>query len=196
MFLKTPIYKTRYGRKFLKFQYLALIIFGASAPIYKTRSPPSPRPLILPSMIQKRILRPERLRRVPSSFSWLDHRLMGDGILIRLQPTEMLLYFFLVLVSDREGLSFYSLKSIARHLKLSPELLQKARQSLCHRSLLAYQEPLYQVLSLPLLPEPVPPQPPRPRRQGAEFESVGEVLKRLSFLKHLKETQHEDRNLG
>jgi hypothetical protein len=143
-------------------------------------------------MIEKKLLRPERLRRVPSSFSWLDHRLMREGIVLRLQPAELLLYFFLVLVGDREGLSFYSLKSIARYLKLPPDVLEKTRRSLCQRGLIAYQEPLYQVLSLPVNQEQVTP-PPRPRQRNAEVESVGEVLKRFNIF---KEVQHESRNLG
>ena len=99
-------------------------------------------------MIPKRVLRPERLRVPPKSFSWIDHRLIRDGHLERLQPPEILLYFFLVLVGDAEGLSYYSLPTITRYLKLSLEALKGARQSLLERSLIAYSDPFYQVLAL------------------------------------------------
>ena len=34
-------------------------------------------------MVHKRLLRPERLRAVPSQFSWLDHRLVRERHLER-----------------------------------------------------------------------------------------------------------------
>jgi hypothetical protein len=101
-------------------------------------------------VIAKRILRADRLRQVPPSFSWIDHRLIREGHLDRLQPAELLLYFFLVLVGDAAGLSYYSLPRIARYLKISPEEIERARSSLSNRGLIAYQAPLYQVLSLPV----------------------------------------------
>ena len=101
------------------------------------------------SNITKRLLRTDRVRKVPSSFSWLDHRLIRDDHLLRLQSGEILLYFFLVLVGDHRGLSYYSLRSISRYLKLPAEEIETARTSLSHRGLIAYEAPLYQVLSIP-----------------------------------------------
>ena len=100
-------------------------------------------------MIHKRVLRPTRLRVMPRSFSWIDHRLIRDGHLDRLQIPEQLLYFFLVLVSDSNGVSYYSLPVISRYVKLKQDTIEEARRSLCERSLIAYEEPLYQVLALP-----------------------------------------------
>jgi hypothetical protein len=100
-------------------------------------------------MIHKRVLRPTRVRVVPRSFSWIDHRLIRDGHLDRLQIPEQLLYFFLILVGDSNGVSYYSLPVISRFLKLKHEAIEEARRSLCERSLIAHEEPLYQVLALP-----------------------------------------------
>jgi hypothetical protein len=67
---------------------------------------------------------------------------------------EIVLYLFLVAVSDRNGLSFYHDDRIASLLKIDLPALGKAREALIRRSLIAYESPLYQVLSLP--PKPIP----------------------------------------
>ena len=69
--------------------------------------------------INKRLLRPERLRRVPEHFSWLDHRLVRDNHLHDLSPDAMALYLFLVVVSDAQGLSYYGDKALVRSCGLS-----------------------------------------------------------------------------
>ena len=58
-------------------------------------------------MIQKRVLNAERVRRIDGGFSFIPHRFLTDGFLASLKQRELLLYLFLVLVSDRHGLSFY-----------------------------------------------------------------------------------------
>ena len=92
---------------------------------------------------------PQRVRRITGSFSWLDHRLLHLGFLHRMQPEEMLLYFFLVLVGDRNGVSFYSYDTICTILKLTAEQLIHARNRLIDMSLIAFQDSRYQVLELP-----------------------------------------------
>ena len=52
-------------------------------------------------------------------------------------------------VADRHGLSFYSDHTLTSRLRLSPQVLEKARQELLDRDLIAYQLPLVQVLALP-----------------------------------------------
>ena len=59
-------------------------------------------------MIQKKVLRADRIRKIKGGFSFIPHRFLTDGFLSALNQKELLLYFFLVLVSDRCGLSFYS----------------------------------------------------------------------------------------
>jgi hypothetical protein len=100
-------------------------------------------------MINKHLLRPDRLRQIPASFSWVDHRLVRHEYLRRAQPQAWALYLFLVTVADVQGLSYYSDLSIARHLNLDPLELSAARQQLIQADLIAYRKPLYQVLALP-----------------------------------------------
>ncbi len=123
-------------------------------------------------MIPKRILVPERIRKVPPSFSWVDHRLLREGHLDDLPPAAMLLYFFLVLVGDQHGLSYYSLGSISNILKYSPTQLTQARTSLCRQDLIAYIPPLYQVLSLPLSHGL-----PCESRPSSGPQAIGDILK-------------------
>jgi len=100
-------------------------------------------------MIEKRILVPERLRHPPATgWSWVDRRFLrehGDY----LSREAMLLYLFLTAVADRHGLSFYSDYTLTSRLRLSQPALERARQELLERDLIAHQLPLAQVLSLP-----------------------------------------------
>jgi len=100
-------------------------------------------------MKTKRLLCPERLRRVPHQFSWIDQRLVRDGHIRRCGgPQALALYLLLVTVGDSQGLSYYSDKTAARLLGLSHAELRQARSQLLEASLIAYQDPFYQVLSL------------------------------------------------
>jgi hypothetical protein len=100
-------------------------------------------------MKTKRLLCPQRLRRVPHQFSWIDQRLVREGHITRCGGTQALaLYLLLVTVADSQGLSYYSDKTAARLLNLSQPELRQARNNLLGAGLIAYQAPLYQVLSL------------------------------------------------
>ena len=99
-------------------------------------------------MVTKRLLRPERLRAVPSQFSWLDHRLVRERHLERCSTEALALYLFLVTVADAKGLSYYADASVCARLGLSGEQLDAARQGLVGADLIAFEAPLYQVLSL------------------------------------------------
>jgi len=100
-------------------------------------------------MITKHVLRPQRLRQIPASFSWVDHRLVRHDYLPRADHGAWALYLFLVTVADAQGLSYYSDRAIGRHLKMDSVELSAARQQLVQADLIAYQKPLYQVLALP-----------------------------------------------
>jgi hypothetical protein len=100
-------------------------------------------------MIAKRPLRPERLRQVPPGFSWVDHRLIRHAHLRGCSPTAWALYLFLVTVADAQGLSYYSDAAISRHLSIDAVTLATAREELVRADLIAYRQPLYQVLALP-----------------------------------------------
>jgi hypothetical protein len=97
----------------------------------------------------KRVLYPERLRRVPRQFSWVDQRLVRDGYLDRCDPRAAALYLFLVTVADAQGLSYFSEPTLLQRLHLEAADLHAARERLVELQLLAYQTPIYQVLALP-----------------------------------------------
>jgi hypothetical protein len=46
------------------------------------------------------------------------------------------------------GLSYYGDKSIIKRLSMDQSMLQKARSNLIQNVMIAWQEPIYQVLSL------------------------------------------------
>jgi hypothetical protein len=100
--------------------------------------------------IKKRILCPERLRRIPGQFSWIDQRLVRDPYLQHCDHGALALYLVLVTVADAEGLSYYSDATLERMLKMEHAQLLSARQQLGQAGLLVYQKPLYQVLALEL----------------------------------------------
>ena len=58
-------------------------------------------------MIDKRILCPERVRKIEGSFAFVEHRFLRDGFWVSLSHDELLLYLLLVMAADRAGLSYY-----------------------------------------------------------------------------------------
>lgn len=123
-------------------------------------------------MIHKRILRPDRLRQVPPSFSWVDHRLVRHNYISRCDCPALALYLFLITVSDVQGLSYYSQSALCRYLRLQPEGLTSARAQLQQTELIAYQKPLYQVLSLE------EPSAQEPSERGGQCQSAADILRR------------------
>lgn len=121
--------------------------------------------------IKKRVLCPERLRRVPAQFSWVDQRLVRQRYLSRCDHAAWTLYLVLVTVADAEGLSYYSDESLQRMLRLDHPGLHAARAQLCQAGLVVYQKPLYQLLALE---EPVPRPAPEPRSNQAR--SLKDIL--------------------
>ena len=99
-------------------------------------------------MTIKRVLWPQRIRRIPAQFSWLDHRLVRDRHIDRCDAVSCALYLFLVTVADAQGLSYYSEGSIAQRLSMDPARLAQGRADLVRLGLIADESPLYQVLAL------------------------------------------------
>lgn len=91
---------------------------------------------------------PQRRRRIPAQFSWVDHRLVRDGHIRGRSAPALTLYLFLITVADAEGLSWYSDAAVCRHLSWRGSQLQGARSELERAALIAYRTPLYQVLDL------------------------------------------------
>jgi len=106
-------------------------------------------------MIKKKILKPDRIRRIDGGFSFIPHRFLADGFLSSLSQKEILLYIFLILVSDRHGLSFYSYDSICSLLQITADEYIDARNVLIKKDLIAFDGTIFQVLDLP--PKPIRP---------------------------------------
>ena len=100
-------------------------------------------------MIRKKILVPDRVRSCGKSFCFIPHRFLTDGFLQSLTRLELALYLFLVLASDKHGLSFYGDKRICSTLGFKESDYLFARASLIHKNLISYDGTLFQVLSLP-----------------------------------------------
>lgn len=107
-------------------------------------------------MIRKKPLIPERVRTIEGSFAYIEHRFLKNGFFCALSHHELLLYFFLVLVSDRDGLSFYGHDKLCSLLGLDLDDYLEARNRLIEKDLIAFDGRLFQVLSLPERPQRVP----------------------------------------
>jgi hypothetical protein len=103
-------------------------------------------------MIRKKILEPERIRRIDGGFSFIPHRFLTDGFLASLSQSKLLLYLFLIVVSDRFGLSFYSYETICTLLEFTLDQYMEARDGLIERDLIAFDGSIFQVLELPCAP--------------------------------------------
>ncbi len=126
-------------------------------------------------MIKKHPVCPDRVRRIPKGFSWVDHRLISEHYIDRLSPSGATLYLFLITVSDAQGLSYYGEASIAKRLNMNPEQLAAARQELISIDLVAYQTPLYQVLALESQPMPT-----RGRQSSGVPQPLKEIFKQFA----------------
>ena len=126
-------------------------------------------------MIHKHPLCPERLRRVPERFSWVDHRLVRDHHLRGLHPEAAALYLFLLVVSDSRGLSHYGEAAITRATGLSEDSIARARRGLVSAGLIAHQRPLVQVLDLA--------PPGRSPEANRDAVTLGELFRRVMAAK-------------
>jgi hypothetical protein len=125
------------------------------------------------------VLVPQRIRNVPTSFAWIDHRIRSEGILERLQPEDLALYLFLTLAADRNGLSCWRLDRIQRALPcFDRHALWDARRRLVELDLIAYRpwrhddpDGCYQVLSVE--------RPPQDRLAPELQEALSKVFRHL-----------------
>jgi len=120
-------------------------------------------------MIAKSPILPQRVRNVPNSFSWIDHRLVSDRHIDRCSHTAAALYLFLVCVGDEKGLSYYGDPSIMDRLSMDQQTLNMARSELIKNSLIAWQKPIYQVLCL---------EPGLKGRCAGSATSLGDIFKK------------------
>lgn len=124
-------------------------------------------------MVQKHPICPDRIRKVPKQFSWLDHRLVRDHHIDRCSHQAAALYLFLVTVADAQGLSYYSDRSISQRLDMDDNGLAQARQQLIRIGLIAYQKPLYQVLALDAHSQPTH------KHADGQLQSLGQIFKQI-----------------
>ncbi len=122
-------------------------------------------------MVQKHPICPERIRKVPKQFSWLDHRLVQERHIDLLSHPAAALYLFLVTVADEKGLSYYGDRTISKRLTMDANTLFSTRRQLIQTGLIAYKHPLYQVLAL----------------GGNRIRSVTQANRHPSDLKSLKQ---------
>jgi hypothetical protein len=119
-------------------------------------------------MVAKTPILPERVRKVPKSFSWIDHRLVSDKHIESISHAAGMLYLFLVCVGDDKGLSYYGDQSLMEKLAMDQDMLEDARTDLIRKGLIAWQKPLYQVLCL---------EPEKKVRRSGSPMGLGDILK-------------------
>jgi len=88
---------------------------------------------------------PQKIRKIESSFAWIDHRLVRNGYLQVMTHDDMALYLFLILVADRNGVSFYRKEKICDAVSLDFSQFEIARDRLINMKLIAFKS--YSVLS-------------------------------------------------
>lgn len=123
-------------------------------------------------MVRKKILNTARVRRIDGGFGFIPHKLITNGFVAALGPHELLLYFFLVLVADRHGLSYYAYDSICSHLSMDLDRYIEARNGLIKKDLIAFDGTLFQVLSLP-------DRPPDSSRKDASADRLSGLIQRM-----------------
>ncbi len=119
-------------------------------------------------MVKKHPIYPQRIRKVPRQFSWIDQRLVREHYIDRCSHSAATLYLFLVTVADAQGMSYYGERSICRRLGMDEQALQRARQQLVGLELIAWQRPLYQVLAIDATTQP---------RPSGNLQSLAQVLR-------------------
>lgn len=103
-------------------------------------------------MIDKQPLSPDRRRKITGSFAFIEHRFLRNGFWSDLNQHECLLYVFLILVADRNGLSYYGYDKLCTLLRFTLDDYVVARNGLIEKDLIAFDGHLFQVLSLPAQP--------------------------------------------
>jgi hypothetical protein len=130
-------------------------------------------------MIDKQPLCPERLRKITGSFAFIEHRFLRQGFWNTLNQHELLLYVFLVLVADRNGLSYYSYDKMCTLLRFTLDDYLVARNALIQKDLIAFDGHLFQVLSLPPPPvrEPHPALPSLSQLEAADPATIRRLIR-------------------
>lgn len=99
--------------------------------------------------MKKKVVDPDRIRRINGSFAFIEHRFLRDGFFESLTPNELLLYLFLTLVANKDGISWYPYDKICGILKWILDEYLDARNGLICKNLIAFDGHVFQVLDLP-----------------------------------------------
>ena len=102
--------------------------------------------------MSRSVLEPKKIRKISSTFAFIEHRFIRDGFFESLNLHELTLYFFLILVGDRFGVSWYAYDKICAILRITVDEYIDARNSLINKDLIAFDGYTFQVLSLPEKP--------------------------------------------
>lgn len=127
-------------------------------------------------MVSKTLIQPALRRVLAPPFAWIDRHFLFDGFLAQLRPAENLLYFFLTLAADRDGLSFYSYDKICQLLQLSVDDYIQARAGLLQKKLIAFDGQQFQLLRLPQWQSNVI----KPPNRINEVRSLAEIFSQLA----------------
>jgi len=121
-------------------------------------------------------LRPNRIRTVERPFAWIPCRLLINGLFADMSDEAKLLYLFLCLAADRQGMSYYGDRRIQSYFQLKPDGIDNARKELIQKDLIAYDGRYYQVFSLPT-PQP---EPTKTTKKSEEPERFSDILTRIA----------------
>ena len=125
----------------------------------------------------------DRVRSIgQDGFSFVPNRFVRDGFFAALRPDELLLYLLLVLVGNRQGMSFYHYDKLCALLRMAIEPYLAARNALIEKDLIAFDGTRFQVLELP----PSPPSPPKPLRSAEDLEREDEATVRAMIEQSLR----------
>jgi hypothetical protein len=131
-------------------------------------------------MIEKSIIVAERRRKLAPPFAWVDRRFLFDAYMSCLSQRENLLYFFLVLAADRDGLSFYSYDRICQLLKFTVDDYITARDGLIKKQLIAFDGSQFQLLALPRREVIKIYRPTKLSETQKDAQAIGNILENLA----------------
>ena len=131
-------------------------------------------------MVCKSLIIAELRRVLKPPFAWIDRQFLFNGFLADLSWQENLLYLFLILVADRDGLSFYSYDKICQLLKLDVDDYIQARNGLTQQQLIAYDGRQFQVLALPERQQRSPTKVNLKPERVNDVQSLSEIFSRLT----------------
>src|SRR6056297_2749084 len=77
--------------------------------------------------IEKHPIQPDRIRQIQGSFAFIEHKFLRNGFWTSLDHRELLLYLFLIMAADRQGVSYYSYNKICTILRITLDQYITAR---------------------------------------------------------------------